>query len=510
MMHGREKSDPAIVARKPTNKAGQPAAEPVEPRAGAEGNAGRQSTRRAQNRASVSQALDRVRQAARHRKKERFTTLLHHLSPDLLRAAFFALKRDAAPGVDGLTWRDYEADLEPRLADLHARVQRGAYRALPSRRRYIPKPDGRQRPLAVAALEDKIVQRATVAVLNAIYEEDFLGFSYGFRPKRSPHDALDALIVGITGTRVNHILDCDIRSFFDTVSQRWLVRFLQHRIADPRVIRLIQKWLQAGVLEDGIVTASDTGTGQGSVISPLLANVYLHYVFDLWAERWRRREATGDVIIVRYADDIVVGFEQEADARRFRDAMRARLEEFALSLHPDKTRLIAFGRHAAARRRRHGLGKPETFDFLGFTLICGASRSGGFLVRRKTRRDRMRAKLKEIKGELRRRMHRPIPEQGRWLRQVVAGFFAYHAVPTNGRALAAFRYHVSGLWRRALRRRGQRGDLTWGRIAALADDWLPRPRTLHPWPQQRFAVKHPRWEPYAGMPHVRICAGGAR
>jgi RNA-directed DNA polymerase len=510
MMHGREKSDPAIVATKPTNKAGKPAAEPVEPRAGAEGNAGRQSTRRAQNRASVSQALDRVRQAARRRKKERFTALLHHLSPDLLRAAFFALKRDAAPGVDGLTWRTYEADLDRRIGDLHARVHRGAYRALPSRRRYLPKPDGRRRPLAVAALEDKIVQRATAAVLNAIYEEDFLGFSYGFRPKRSPHDALDALIVGITGTRVNHILDCDIRSFFDTVSQRWLVRFLQHRIADPRVIRLIQKWLQAGVLEDGIVTASDTGTGQGSVISPLLANVYLHYVFDLWAERWRRREATGDVIIVRYADDIVVGFEQEADARRFWDAMRARFEEFALSLHPDKTRLIAFGRHAAARRRRHGLGKPETFDFLGFTLICGQARSGGFLVRRKTRRDRMRAKLKEIKGELRRRMHRPIPEQGRWLRQVVAGFFAYHAVPTNGRALAAFRYHVIGLWRRALRRRGQRGDLTWGRIAALADDWLPRPRTLHPWPQQRFAVKHPRWEPYAGMPHVRICAGGAR
>lgn len=510
MMHGREKSDPAIVATKPTNKAGQPAAEPVEPRAGAEGNAGRQSTRRAQNRGSVSQALDRVRQAARRGKKERFTALLHHLSPDLLRAAFFALKRDAAPGVDGLTWRAYEADLDRRIGDLHARVHRGAYRALPSRRGYLPKPDGRRRPLAVAALEDKIVQRATVAVLNAIYEEDFLGFSYGFRPKRSPHDALDALIVGITGTRVNHILDCDIRSFFDTVSQRWLVRFLQHRIADPRVIRLIQKWLQAGVLEDGIVTASDTGTGQGSVISPLLANVYLHYVFDLWAERWRRREATGDVIIVRYADDIVVGFEQEADARRFWDAMRARFEEFALSLHPDKSRLIAFGRHAAARRRRHGLGKPETFDFLGFTLICGKSRSGGFLVRRKTRRDRMRTKLKEIEGELRRRMHRPIPEQGRWLRQVVAGFFAYHAVPTNGRALAAFRYHVSGLWRRVLRRRGQRGDVTWGRIAALADDWLPRPRTLHPWPQQRFAVRHPRWEPYAGMPHVRICAGGAR
>ena len=522
MMHGREKSDPAIVARKPTNKAGQPAAEPVEPRAGAEGNAGQQSTRRAQNRASVSQALDRVRQAARQRRKERFTTLLHHVTIDLLRVAFYALKRDAAPGVDGLTWRDYEADLEPRLGDLHARVQRGAYRALPSRRRYIPKPDGRQRPLAVAALEDKIVQRATMDVLNAIYEEDFLGFSYGFRPERSQHDALDALIVGISGTQVNWILDADIRSFFDAVSHSWLVRFLEHRIGDPRLLRLIQKWLRAGILEDGIVTVSETGAGQGAVISPLLANVYLHYVFDLWAQRWRRREATGDMIILRGAcpragrrpdpgaDDIVVGFEREADARRFRDAMRERLREFALSLHPDKTRLLAFGRFAAARRARCGLGKPETFDFLGFTMICGRSRSGGFLVQRKTRRDRMQAKLKEIKEGLRRRRHQPIPEQGTWLKRVVTGYFAYHAVPTNNRALGSFRHHVARLWRRSLRRRSQRSRATWDRMDRLAAVWLPKPRILHPWPQQRFAVKHPRWEPYAGMPHVRICAGGAR
>jgi RNA-directed DNA polymerase len=356
--------------------------------------------------------------------------LLHHVGIDLLRRAFYALQRDAAPGVDGLTWRDYEADLEPRLGDLHARVQRGAYRALPSRRRYIPKPDGRQRPLAVAALEDKIVQRATAAVLNAIYEEDFLGFSYGFRPGRSQHDALDALIVGISSTKVNWILDADIRSFFDAVSQSWLVCFLRHRIGDPRLLRLIQKWLRAGVLEEGVVTVSETGTGQGSVISPLLANVYLHYVFDLWAERWRRREATGDMIIVRYADDIVVGFEREADARRFGDAMRERLREFALSLHPDKTRLLAFGRFAAARRARGGLGKPETFDFLGFTMICGKARSGGFLVQRKTRRDRMQTKLREIKEELRRRRHQPIPEQGTWLKRVVTGYFAYHAVPT--------------------------------------------------------------------------------
>jgi group II intron reverse transcriptase/maturase len=340
MMHGREKSDSAIVAVKPTNKAGQLAAEPVEPRAGAKGNADQQSTRRAQDRESVSQALARVRQAARQRKKEKFTALFHHLSLPMLRTAFFALKREAAPGVDGLTWQDYEADLDRRIEDLHARVHRGAYRAQPSRRRYIPKADGRQRPLAVAALEDKIVQRATVAVLNAIYEEDFLGFSYGFRPGRSQHDALDALIVGITSTQVNYILDADIRSFFDEVSQQWLERFLGHRIGDSRIIRLTQKWLRAGVLEDGVVTASDKGTGQGSVASPLLANVYLHYAFDLWAERWRRREATGNMIVVRYADDIVVGFQNEADARRFWNMMRERLQEFSLSLHPEKTRLM--------------------------------------------------------------------------------------------------------------------------------------------------------------------------
>jgi len=459
---------------------------------------------------SVSQALGRVRRAARHRRGERFTALFHHLSPGLLREAFLALRRDAAPGVDGLTWRTYEADLDRRIEALHARVHRGAYRALPSRRRYIPKPDGRERPLAVAALEDKIVQKATVAVLNAIYEEDFLGFSYGFRPGRGQHDALDALVVGITGTKVSHILDCDIRSFFDAVSQEWLVRFLEHRVADPRIIRLIRKWLRAGVLEDGVVTVSDRGTGQGSVISPLLANLYPHHVFDLWAERWRRREATGDMILVRYADDIVVGFEHEADARRFRDAMRARLEGFALSLHPDKTRLIEFGRHAAARRRSRGLGKPETFAFLGFTFICGTARRGGFQVQRKSRRDRVRARLGAIKEELRRRRHQPIPAQGLWLRRVVTGFFAYHGVPTNGRALAAFRYHVLDLWRRALRRRSQRTKLTWERMVRLADAWLPRPRILHPWPQQRFAAKHPRWEPYAGNPHVRFCAGGAQ
>ena len=509
MMHGRGKSDSAIVAVKPTNKAERSAAEPVEPRAGTKGNAGQQSTGRTQRRETVSQALERIRQAARQRKKERFTALLHHVSVDLLRQAFFEIKKDAAPGVDGLTRQDYEADLERKLGDLHARVQRGAYRALPSRRVYIPKPDGRQRPLAVAALEDKIVQRATAAVLNAIYEEDFLGFSYGFRPGRGTHDALDALCVGIDRTRVNWILDADIRSFFDEVGQEWTIRFLKHRIGDPRIIRLIRKWLKAGVLEDGVVTVSDKGTGQGSVISPLLANIYLHYVLDLWAERWRRREATGDMIIVRYADDIIVGFQHEADARRFLDAMRDRLKEFSLSLHPEKTRLIEFGRNAAANRKRLGLRKPETFNFLGFTFICGKTRQGKFLIKRKTRRDRMRAKLQEIKGELRRRMHQPIPVQGKWLKQVVTGYFRYHAVPTNGRALTAFRLQVTILWRRTLRRRSQKDRTAWTRITKLVDTWLPKPRILHPWPDKRFAVKHPRWEPSARIGLARICAGGA-
>jgi len=510
MTNGRGKSDSAIVAERPTNKAGRLAAEPEERRAGTKGNAVQQNTRRAQNRESVSQALDRIRKVASQRKKEKFTALLHHISPEHLEAAFYELKENAAPGVDGLTWRGYEEDLDRKIVDLHSRLHKGAYRALPSRRVYIPKADGQQRPLAVAALEDKIVQRATIGVLNAIYEEDFLGFSYGFRPERGQHDALDALVVGITTKKVNFILDADIRSYFDTVNQDWLIRFLKHRINDPRMIRLIQKWLKAGILEDGIVTVSETGTGQGSVISPLLANVYLHYVFDLWAECWRRREAKGDMILVRYADDIIVGFQYQADARLFWDAMRERLVEFSLSLHPDKTRLIEFGRFAATQRAKRGLGKPETFNFLGFTFICGRSRHGRFALKRKSRGDRMRMKLQEIKNEMRWRRHQPIPEQGKWLMQVVTGFFAYHAVPTNTRALRTFRHRVTDLWRRSLRRRSQKDRMTWNRSKKLANDFLPQARILHPWPHARFAAKHPRWEPSALIGHARICAGGAQ
>jgi group II intron reverse transcriptase/maturase len=445
----------------------------------------------------VSPGLERVRQAARKRKKEKFTALLHHISVDLLRDAFLALKRRAAPGVDGITWQDYEANLEDNLQTLHRRVHCGSYRAMPVKRRFIPKADGAQRPLGITALEDKIVQRAVVTVLNEIYEEDFLGFSYGFRPGRGQQDALDALCVGISAARVNWILDADIRSFFDRIDQSWLIRFLEHRIGDERMLRLIRKWLKAGVLDDGHWSVAQTGTPQGAVVSPLLANVYLHYVFDLWAEQWRRREAKGKAIFVRYADDLIAGFEYEADARLFWDAMRDRLERFGLELHGDKTRLLEFGRYAAERRQRRGQGRPQTFQFLGFTFICGRKRGGGFQLQRRTRGDRMRIRLQEIKAELRRHMHSPLAQQGKWLNQVLRGYYAYHAVPTNHRSLAQLRFQVAATWRRLLSRRSQKSRVNWDRMTQIADEWLPQPRILHPWPDQRFAVKHPRWEPNA-------------
>ena len=493
MMHGHEKSDSAIVAKKLPNKAGKPAAEAVERRAGTKGNAGQQSTLRTQIREGVSQALDRVRKAARQRKKEKFTALLHHISVKTLHVAFYALKRKAAPGVDGVTWQEYEADLERRLADLHARIHRGAYRPQPSRRTYIPKADGRQRPLAIAALEDKIVQGATVMVLNAIYEEDFLGFSYGFRPGRGAHDALDALAVGITKRKVNYILDADIRSFFDSVSQEWLVRFVEHRIGDKRIIRLIRKWLRAGILEDGTVTVSERGTGQGSVASPLLANIYLHYVFDLWAERWRRQEATGDMIIVRYADDLVLGFQHESDAHRFLDAMRARFEEFALSLHPDKTRLIEFGRHAAVRRARNGLGKPETFNFLGFTFICGRSRRGSFSAQAEIPAGPCEGQAQGNQGGV---AAADAPADPRTRELAGAGSPRLLRLPCRAHQLRGAR-QIQAPNRPAMaversgggaRRIGHPGR----RMAKLAADFLPKPKILHPWPAVRFAAKHPR------------------
>src|SRR6516165_4638225 len=493
-MHARGKSDGRVIPGKPPNNDGDdPSAEAVEGRRPTEGNTLPEAASRTQSRLDASIALQRVREAARKDKRARFTALLHHVTVDLLRDSFYALKRQAAPGVDGLTWPEYEDGLDDRLVDLHRRVHTGTYRAQPSKRAYIPKPDGRKRPLGIAALEDKIVQQAVVTVLNQIYEVDFLGFSYGFRPGRSAHDALDALWVGIMGKKVNWVLDADIQSFFDTISLDWLVKFLEHRIADRRLLRLIQKWLRAGVSEDGQWTKSEVGTPQGAVSSPLLANVFLHYVFDLWVQQWRTKFATGAVIVVRYADDFLVGFQHRREAEQFLREPRERLGKFGLGLHPDKTRLIEFGRLAAPSRRQRGQGKPETFDFLGFTHYCARKRhSGGFYVRRKTVRKRLRAKLHAVKAALLRRRHDPLAQQIVWPQGVVRGYFNYHAIPGNRPALETFRRETVRSWLQALRRRSQRCRLSWDRFGPLTDRCIPRPQILHPHPNDRFYAKHPK------------------
>jgi len=488
MMDDRRKSDTAVVPGKSRN-ADASRADATEGRAVAKGNSPERNVRRTQSRTSTPSALERVRQAAQRDRKQRFTALLHHVyDVDRLRSAYLALKRDAAAGVDGETWQSYGQTLEANLQDLSDRLKRGAYRAKPVRRAYIPKADGRQRPLGVPALEDKIVQRAVVEVLNAIYETDFLGFSYGFRPGRSPHHALDALTVGIDTKRVNWVLDADIRGFFDTLDHEWLMRFIEHRVADRRVIRLIQKWLAAGVLEDGQRTVSEVGTVQGGSVSPLLANLYLHYVFDLWVQRWRTTRAHGEVVVVRFADDFVVGFQHRKEAACFLAELRERFARFGWTLHPDKTRLLEFGRFADANRRARGDGKPETFNFLGFTHSCAKTRKGRFTVLRQTVRTRWQAKLRAVKTELRQRLHRPVPEQGAYLRAVVLGHNRYYGVPLNGPALHAFREAMGQLWWRVLRRRSQGNHLTWRRMGAYVSRWLPTPRICHPYPRVRFAV----------------------
>jgi RNA-directed DNA polymerase len=490
MMNGQGKSDrPAVPAKSPNN-AGQPGAEGMEGRGLAKGNLPQQNASRTPSRTDAPSALERVRQAAKGDKKLRFTALLHHIySLEMLRGAYFSLKKEAAAGVDGETWRHYGESLEDNLRDLSERLKRGAYRAKPVRRVYIPKADGRQRPLGVTALEDKIAQRATVEVLNAIYETDFLGFSYGFRPGRSPHHALDALYTGLLTRKVNWVLDLDIRGFFDGISHEWLVRFVEHRIADRRVVRLIQKWLRAGVLEDGKHLRVEEGTPQGGSASPLLANIYLHYVFDLWVQAWRRKRAHGDVIVVRFADDIVLGFQVKSDAEQFWAELTERFRKFALELHPVKTRLLEFGPFAVASRKRRGEGKPETFNFLGFTHICGKKRSNGmFTVVRQTIRKRLQAKLSEVKTELRRRLHHPVPEVGQWLRSVVSGHFRYYGVPMNAPALHIFRFQIGWLWHRALSRRSQNGRILWDRMRRLINRWLPPVRIYHDYPLRRLGV----------------------
>ena len=493
-MHGMEKSDSVVVAVKSANKGTPVPAEPMEPRTEPKGNPGGQSARRTQCRESASQAADRIRQFVRREPRERLTALLHHVTVDALRWAFFELKKDAAAGADGMTWRMYEEGLEGRLADLHDRVHSGAYRARPSRRVNIPKPDGGTRPLGVAAIEDKVVQKAvTEVILTPIYEAEFLGFSYGFRRGRGAHDALDALAVGLTRRTINWVADCDIRAFFDNVSRDWMVRFLEHRIGDKRVIRLIIKWLNAGVMEAGEWRDNLRGTPQGSVVSPVLANIYLHYVLDLWFQKkWRSHEVRGDAIIVRYADDFVAGFQHKRDAERFLDAAKDRFGRFGLDLHPDKTRLIEFGRYATQRRQERGQGRPETFDFLGFTHYCAASRGGRFQLGRKPVAKRMSRTLKRIKAVLRRRMHHDVKTTAKWLGKVVDGWLNYFAVPTSFRYLYRFVLRLKHLWLRMLRRRSQRDRSSWAWVTKLTATHWPKLTIRHPWPDQRFVVNAPQ------------------
>ncbi|MEW5755399.1 MAG: group II intron reverse transcriptase/maturase [Pseudomonadota bacterium] len=485
------KSDKAILPKKPANKAGSTVAESVEGRALTERNGQQDAGDQTQSWSNATSGLVAVREAARKDKRLRFTNLLHHVTVDALRSSYLALQRDAAPGADGITWQDYQQGLEERLAELHRRVQTGGYRPRPARRVYIPKEDGSQRPLSVTALEDKIVQQALVSVLNAVYEVDFLGFSYGFRPGRGQHDALDALSVGIERYKVNWIVDLDIRKFFDTVSHEWLMRFIEHRIGDKRVQRLIRQWLEIGTYdEQGKRIKATRGTPQGAVVSPLLANVYLHYVMDLWTQRWRQREARAAMMVVRYADDAVLGFECEAEARRYLCALEQRLRQFDLALHPEKTRIIRFGRFAAAQRAQRGEGKLETFNFLGFTHYYGRTRNGKFVVKRKTMVTRLRKQIKAVGQELMRRRHAPVGIVGNWLRRVVQGHINYYGVPFNGVALSSFCYEVRKRWYKALCRRSQRRRLNWGRFAVIAAYWLPPVRIVHPYPHQRFDAKY--------------------
>src|ERR1700746_3905729 len=490
MTNGPGKSDRPVIPAKSPNNVGQPTTEGMGGRGRAKGNLPQQNASRTPSRTDALSALERVRQAAGKDKKLRFTALLHHIyNLDTLRMAYFRLKKEAAPGVDGETWRHYGEELERNLQDLSERLKRGAYRAKPVRGVFIPKADGRQRPLGVPALEDKIVQRAAVEVLNAIYETDFLGFSYGFRPGRSQHQALVAVYTGLLTRKVNWVLDLDIKGFFDGISHEWLVKFVEHRIADRRVVRLIQKWLTAGVLGGGERTRVEEGTPQGGSASPLLANVYLHYVFDLWVQAWRQKCAHGDVIVVRFADDIVVGFRDKADADQFRGELTERMKKFNLELHPEKTRLLEFGPFAINNRQRRGEGKPETFNFLGFTHICVKKRSNGmYTVLRQTIRKRLQAKLNAVKAELQRRMHEPIPEQGKWLQAVVRGHLRYYGVPMNKPALALFRFRVGRLWHRSLSRRSQTGRVLWDRMRRLITRWLPLPTVCHPYPLRRMGV----------------------
>lgn len=488
-MNDHRKSEGLVVPRKSPNNARR-AEEGMEGRGLAKGSPLEQNMRRTQSRISMKSALERIRQASQNDRKKRFTSLFHHIrSTEALRDAFYKLKRDAAPGVDGQTWHEYAVELEQNLKDLSRRLRLGAYKAKPVRRVLIPKTDGSMRPLGVTAFEDKLVQCATVAVLNAVYEPLFAGFSYGFRPGRSQHNALDALSVAIARKKVGWVLDADIRGFFDAINHESLIRLVEQKIGDPRVVRLLQKWLKAGVLEDKVWRDAESGTPQGGCVSPVLANIYLHHAYDLWAQRWRKETAKGDVILVRYADDAVAGFQSLAEARRFLGELKENFAQYALELHPEKTRILEFGRFAAENRKKRGERRPETFDFLGFTHICGTSRAGKFQLQRRTSKRRMSRKLKEIGKELRERMHQPIPVVGGWLGSVVRGHFQYFGVPLNLRALAAFHHQAKRLWRWTLNRRSQKSKVTWERMDRLVSRWLPKPKIVHPYSSERLVVR---------------------
>jgi len=493
-MNADGKSDGSVVPLNPTNKGEtESSAESAEERLPANRNTVPSNLSRTPSRKRRRPSgLHGVRVAARKSRDLKFTALLHHTNEELLTAGFYQLRKTAAVGVDEMTWHEYEEDLENRIADLHGRIHRGGFRAKPSRRVYILKTDGRERPLGIASLEDKIVQHAVRTVLQCIYEEDFLGFSYGFRPGRSQHQALDALAYAIYEKRVNWVLDADVQGFFDEIDRDWLVKFLEHRIGDRRILRLIRKWLNAGIIEG--TDWSDTGKGspQGAVISPLLSNVFLHYVLDLWIHQWRTRHCKGQCIVTRYADDFVIGFETEADAHACLEALKHRLHEFGLTLHPQKTRLIEFGRASAARREREGRGRCETFDFLGFTHICGKTRKNKrFVLWRRTNAKRMSRTLAAIKEQLRRRRHDPVGKTGRWLASVIRGWLQYHAVPDNMRRLDQFVTEVPKLWLRQLQRRSQRGRAAWpwSRMQRLVRRYLPKPKILHPYPKDRFRAR---------------------
>jgi len=494
MMNDDGKSDSSVVPTKQSNNVVQPTKEIVEGRELTKGNASQQNTHRTQCRNNaMSNELERIRHVAKKDKKAKFTALLHHITIDKLTAAFFALKKNAASGVDGLTWKEYEEDLEENLKSLHQRAQNGSYRAKPSRRVYIPKTDGKLRPLGVAALEDKILQRALVEILNAIYETDFLGFSYGYRQNRNPHQALDALVIGFRWRKISWILDADICGFFDNINHQWMMKFICHRIADPRVLRLIKKWLNAGIMEGNKWRPSKVGTAQGSSLSPLLSNIYLHYTLDLWVQWWRKKHAKRDTIIVRWADDFVVGFQYQDDANKFQLALKERLDKFSLKLNQEKTQIIRFGRFAKRDAKiLDRKPKPKTFDFLGITHICGQTMNGKFRIFRKTIGKRLTAKLKALKVELKKRMHQNIRAQGEWLRTVVKGYFAYHAIPGNAKALGTFRTQIAKMWYKTLRRRSQTAKLNWDKMNKIVLHWLPKVQILHPWPEERLKRYAPK------------------